>query len=552
MLESLHISNYALIDRIDIDFSDGLNIITGETGAGKSIILGALSMLLGGRADMKAIGKIQEKSVIEATFDISGNDAVEKFCIENDIDHNASHCILRRELAVSGRSRSFINDTPATLAQLSQLGLLLIDIHSQHQNQLLTSPEFQLKIIDSLAGKASLLEQYSQAYNQYRAALQKYKVAKTSIQRDSENRDFMEFQLGQLNYLSLNPGELSDLLTRRDQIASDTEIKSYLSEAREALSEGPHNALAQIGKLRDALTELIDVLPQKDDLLSRIDTIDIELDDISQTLSEADARYEYDPSDLEYLEQRISDIQSAMHKYHVDTEEQLISLRDKLQKRINLLDDADNILLQLQNKAKAAKRAAMQLAQSLSMSRSEAALKFADTLQSTAMPLGMKNIVCRIPVVQGDLTPTGIDTVEFLFAFNKNQAPIPVSGAASGGEVSRLMLSIKSIIADKIQLPTIVFDEVDTGVSGDVAQRMGIMMEKMSSRLQVIVITHLPQVAALGKRHFKVFKEDDEFSTHTYIKTLDHTQRIDELALMLSGDSDNKAARTTAESLLKN
>lgn len=551
MLESLHISNYALIDNIDIDFRDGLNIITGETGAGKSIILGALGLLLGGRADNKTIRNADTRSVIEAEFNISGNDGLKSYCLNNDIEWDDAKMILRRELSPSGRSRSFINDSPVTLTAMQEAGRMLIDIHSQHQNQLLSQPDFQLRIIDAIAGNGERLEKYSRLYAELRSAMRKFKSTKSSLAKDRENADFMEFQLQQLNELDPKEGELQSLENDLESMTSQTELRSYIAEASDILSEGRDNILSKLRHLQDSCTEIDSLFSEDDHIGERLEAVSVELSDIAETLSTLNTdTSSATQDDIEYTEARIDKIRTLLHKHSVETDAELAEIRDNLQSRLEALADSDILLGDLEREARAAHKRAVEAAKEISVHRHNAAEKFSKTLTDTAMPLGMKNLRCIINVDKTDLGPDGMDRVEFLFAFNKSQTPIPIGGAASGGEISRLMLSVKSIIASLFDLPTIIFDEVDTGVSGDVASRMGQMMKRMSDSMQVITITHLPQVAALGSTHFKVFKEDDDTSTHTNIIQLSAPQRIDELALMLSGDPTNPAARANAEALL--
>ncbi len=551
MLESLHISNYALIDSLDIDFRPGFNIITGETGAGKSIILGALSLLLGGRADSRTIRHSEAKSVIEATFIINGNDLLKDYCLANDIEWDDNTMIMRRELAPSGRSRAFINDSPVNLNAMQEAGRRLIDIHSQHKNQLLAEPEYQRQIIDSIANNTERLKAYTIQYQEFRNALRQYKAAKNTLSRDRDNADFMEFQLGQLEAVDLKEGELAQLEADREKAAEQTELQSNINEALDALSEGQSNAIAQLEKCRNACAEIEHLFNDDDKLPERMDAALVELSDISETLLELQSSISSETvNDLEYIEQRIATIETLMRKHNVSSDNELISLRDSLQERLDNLSDSENILSALEHEARRAKKKAMETAKEISGARKEAAIRFAEELTSAATPLGMKNLQCIINVDSTDMSPTGIDNVEFRFAFNKNQEPMPIAGTASGGEISRLMLSIKNIVADRFNLPTIIFDEIDTGVSGDVASRMGRMMHGMSEHIQVITITHLPQVAARGDSHYKVFKEDDEHATHTRIARLDGEQRVSELALMLSGDADNEAARANAAALL--
>lgn len=552
MLKSLHISNYALIDSLDIEFDSGLNIITGETGAGKSIIIGALSMLLGGRTDTKAIRREDMKSVIEGTFSLSPSTPLADILKGADVDFDPTTCILRREISPGGRSRAFINDTPVNLTLLREVGLHLVDIHSQHQNQLLATPDFQLNVIDALASNQHLLEEYGKLYSTFREALHKLKAFKTGVERDKANADFMQFQLEQLEELNLHPGELDTLEQSRDQLADSTRGKSLANEALEALKTGDSNILSLIETARDAIADLETYTEsvRNQNLLERLESASIELNDIAETVETIDASILVDPSELEVADARITEIRAMMRKHGVETESELIAIRDRLEHRLSHLAEADSLALRLETQAKRAKSRARELARTISERRSEAARDFGEKLIETARPLGMKNLQVNIAVEPSELGPTGMDAVEFRFAFNKNQEPIPVGGAASGGEISRIMLSIKSIIANRIELPSIIFDEVDTGVSGDVANRMGLMMLDLADGLQVIAITHLPQVAAKGKVHFKVFKEDDDLSTHTRMERLTTERRIDELALMLSGSPDDESARHTAGKLL--
>lgn len=552
MLKSLHISNYALIDSLDIEFDSGLNIITGETGAGKSIIIGALSMLLGGRTDTKAIRREDMKSVIEGTFSLSPSTPLADILKGADVDFDPTTCILRREISPGGRSRAFINDTPVNLTLLREVGLHLVDIHSQHQNQLLATPDFQLNVIDALASNQQLLEEYGKLYSTFREALHKLKVFKAGVERDKANADFMQFQLEQLEELNLHPGELDTLEQSRDQLADSTRGKSLANEALEALKTGDSNILSLIETARDAIADLETYTEsvRNQNLLERLESASIELNDIAETVETIDASILVDPSELEMADARITEIRAMMRKHGVETESELIAIRDRLEHRLSHLAEADSLALRLETQAKRAKSRARELARTISERRAEAARDFGEKLIETARPLGMKNLQVNIAVEPSELGPTGMDAVEFRFAFNKNQEPIPVGGAASGGEISRIMLSIKSIIANRIELPSIIFDEVDTGVSGDVANRMGLMMLDLAAGLQVIAITHLPQVAAKGKVHFKVFKEDDDLSTHTRMERLTPERRIDEIALMLSGSPDDESARHTAGKLL--
>lgn len=552
MLETLNISNYALIDNLSIDFSRGFNIITGETGAGKSIILGALGLLLGGRADLRSIRNADSKSVIEATFRVDNNTALRDYCQQNDIEWDDTQLIMRRELSPSGRSRSFINDSPVNLTAMAEVGSRLVDIHSQHQNQLLTGPEFQMQIIDTIADNGPRLEAYTALFEQFRSDLAKFKSTKATLLRDRDNADFMEFQIGQLEAVDLQEGEYERLEQDLATATEQTELQSYIDEAVEALSDGSPDILSLLNTLEQSCAEIESLLPDDENILERLDQVKIELTDISDTLESIRSSVASNSvADLDYTQHRIDAINSLMRKHNVDTADDLIALRASLQSRLDNLADAENILADLEKAARQSKRKAVEAAREISDARKSAANKFARLLTEIAMPLGMNNLQCDIAIEKVDLSPTGIDTIEFRFAFNKNQTPTAIAGTASGGEISRLMLSIKSMVADMFSIPTIIFDEVDTGVSGDIASRMGRMMADLSTKIQVITITHLPQVASRGVTHFKVFKEDDEHATHTRIAALDRNGRIAELALMLSGDPNSNAARANAQALLK-
>lgn len=551
MLNSLHISNYALIDNIDIRFHAGLNIITGETGGGKSIILGALSLLLGERADLRSIGNIERKSVIEAEFDIKDNVGLRNYCRENDIEADDDVMIMRREISPTGRSRSFINDTPVRLEDMKEVGLRLVDIHSQHQNQLLSSPDFQLRIIDSLADNGKSLNEFSELYSSYKTALHKLKATKSAIAKDRENADFMQFQLQRLDELDLQPGEADTLEAEREQIAEAADARERFNEVLMALSAGETNALSLLSDATGALENILVYLPGEAEVKERLDNMMTELADIADTVEEAASAFPADlSSELEAIERRLRRIEDVKDRQGVSSADELIQVRTRLQSRLQRLEDSESILKELEQEARKAKKLAVEQAARITAARKRAAEEFAAVLRETAMPLGMKNLVCEIAVEPTDMSATGADNIEFRFAFNKNQVPVAVGSVASGGEISRMMLSIKSIIAHRMSLPTVIFDEVDTGVSGDVADRMGRMMRDIGENIQVITITHLPQVAAKGEHHFKVFKHDTDTSTVTHIKELSRAERTDELALMLSGDSTNPASRAAAEELL--
>lgn len=552
MIKTLHISNYALIDRIDITFFPGLNIITGETGAGKSIILGALGLLLGGRADTKVVRDPNVKSVIEATFSAGGYTSLQQFCEENDIDWDDDTVILRREISTTGRSRAFINDSPVNLTQLQTAGLFLIDIHSQHQNLLLASPPYQLQLIDSVACNATLNEEFRTLYNSYRQALRQYKQERIALDKARTNEEFLRYQYDMLVNAQLQPGELEELENERKLLANMAQVKASLQLIGGALTDGDTNADDIV---REAATEASQIASYVDDgeaLADRLEALRVELRDIAATFADADGALSDDPARLDEVEERLNLLYDLLRRQQAETIEQLIEIRDRLANEIKAIDLGDEGLQKSETAAKKAKRAAMEKAEELSASRKVAAQQFAADLKERATPLGMKNLQVEISIKPVQLSATGIDAIEFLFAFNKNQPLMPVGSTASGGEISRLMLSIKSLVAHKMQLPSIVFDEVDTGVSGDVAHRMGALMKDISENIQVIAITHLPQVAAKGNAHFRVFKTDTDSSTITRIELLSPENRIAEIAQMLSGSTIDQAALANARALIDN
>ena len=550
MLESLHISNYALIDLIDIDFHPGFNVITGETGAGKSIILGALSLLLGARADTRVVTDPETKSVIEAVFSVKDYPLLKELCLQEDIEWDDDRCILRREISPAGRSRAFVNDSPVPLAKLREVSLHLIDIHSQHQNQLLSTPAFQLDVIDTLAGNFSRLKAYQVRFNALREAIKRLKTARARIERSREDEEFTRYQLEQIEELGLQRGEQAELERERDVMTNLASIKEALAKATGALDGDNGGALRLVDKAIEACNELGDLLDASDAIPERLESAKIELADIASTFCVLDESLGADPAALASIEERLGAIYSLCHKHHVADADGLIDLRDSLREKLRALDSSDETLEELERDARRAKALAREAAQEISNARKEEAERFGRRLTEIAMPLGMKNLRCEISVTPADMTATGCDNVEFMVAFNKNQPLMPVGATASGGEISRLMLSIKSIIASRMQLPSIIFDEIDTGVSGDVANRMGQMMKDISENIQVTTITHLPQVASKGAHQYRVYKEDDEQSTHTRISLLSDEERVRSIAAMLGGADIDETAIAAARSLL--
>lgn len=556
MIKSLHITNYALIDDIEIDFSEGFNIITGETGAGKSIILGALALLLGDRADTKVIRRGERKSIIEAVFSSHGANGVADILAANNLDSQEDgEIIIRRELAPQGRTRAFINDTPVNVALLREVAEHLVDIHSQNENQLLLKPDYQAGILDSLAYNGELLAQYRTAYNAFRKALNEYTETREFLRKSRDDADFLQFQYEQLSELSLERGEQESLEQEREMLANADELKESLSLALDPLVNLPESASAQLSSAIAAIRDLADTLNDEtvdfNALADRLESARIEICDVAETLSQSDSSISADPERLAEVEQKLASLYSLELKYHVSDADALIDLRERLGKQLEALEDSDATIARLETAAKRAKKVAWDLAEKLSETRAKAAAEFSEKLQQRAKPLGMPNLRFEVATSRGKLGVSGFDQIQFLFAFNKNQALMPVGDTASGGEISRLMLTIKSIIAERMNLPAVIFDEVDTGVSGDIAVRMGELMAEMSRYLQVITITHLPGVAALGNRHYKVFKEDDETSTNTRIRILSDVERVKEIAFMISGSTTDEAALLNAAALLK-
>ena len=549
MIETLTISNYALIDHIELRFQPGLNIITGETGAGKSIMLGALSMLFGNRADTKVVRDKDKKSVVEGVFDITDYDEIEKILTENDIDLLNKQLILRREITTAGRSRSFVNDVPVQLTLLREIAIRLVDLHSQHQNLLLADNEYQLTLVDTMLNDKSAKSNYSEAYDTFRIALKKYQTAKRASETSKVEEEYLRYQLQLLEQLNLQSGEQEALEQEYNILSKVNHIKGSLCQILELFDGNENNILNSLRQSESAINGL-DSLAESETLNERIEMLRIEATDIKDTVEAINSRLEADPQRLSYVEERLNDIYSIQRKLSVDSEDALIALHKELGERIDSIDNSDERIKQYASKAKIAKKQAIEQAASLTEARRDVANKFRESLLTSATPLGMKNLRAEIEISQTELSASGADKVNFLFAFNKNQPLMPVKDTASGGEISRLMLSIKALVAEHVQLPSIIFDEVDTGVSGDVANRMGKLMKDISRRIQVIVITHLPPVAAKGDVHFKVFKEDTETTTTTKVRKLSEEERIEELALMLSGDKNNEAARNTARSLI--
>ena len=551
MLKHLYIKNFTLIDELDIELYPGFSVITGETGAGKSIILGAIGLLLGQRADSKAIKQGADKCVIEAQFDLSRY-GMEDFFEENDIEYDAADCIIRRELTAAGKSRAFINDTPVQLSMLKELGERLVDIHSQHQNLLLNKQDFQLNVVDIIAGDEKELADYQQAFTQYHAAEKELQALQESIEQNRQNADFLQFQCDELSQANLVEGEQEELEQKSETMSHAEEIKSSLYEADNALSSEGTGVVVSLKKALSAIRQIEQVLPDAKELVERMDSSYIELKDIAQEISSQMEYVDFDPSELDVINNRLDKLYDLEKKYHVDTVEELITKRDELKLQLDRIENSDEALEELQKKLAQLQMQAKKAADTLTKLRTKAAKQIEKEMQTRLVPLGMPNVRFSIQMTEGALGTSGQDQVAFLFSANTSTPLQPISQVASGGEIARVMLSLKAMISGAVKLPTIIFDEIDTGVSGKTAEKMAQIMQEMGQHeRQVISITHLPQIAALGSAHYKVEKEETSKGTISKMRQLSPEERIDEIAQMLSGSDISEAAIQNAKQLLK-
>jgi len=550
MLQFLTIENYALIDHLEFRPGQGLTVITGETGAGKSIIMGALGLILGQRADAKAVRSGAGKCVIEAQFDISAYD-LEAFFAQNDLENDASATIIRREIYATGKSRAFVNDTPVQLPLLRELGSHLIDIHSQHQNLLLGQDAFQLSVVDALAHNQAEYASYRAAYDQLKAHDSKLKALRAQAERDAQEADYIRFQFSQLDDANLVEGEQEELEAEQELLSHAEDIKSCLCQMHEGL-DGEGDAVVQMLKsISQKAHELSRIYPDIAEIAQRLESDYIDLKDIADEVDSRSEEVNYDPQRLEQVEERLSLLYSLQKKHGKSSVEELIQLRDELFERIQHIDNSDEEILELEQQVKRLAAEATRLAAILTDTRKRAAQQLQKDLIARVTYLGMPNLRFQVSITPLDsLSPSGSDSLEFLFSANKNQPLRPAGEVASGGEISRLMLGIKSLVASARTLPTIIFDEIDTGVSGDIADRMGSVMKELSRHLQVITITHLPQVAGKGNQHFRVFKADTDEQTITHIEQLSSEQRIQEIARMLSGSDITPEALANARTLI--
>ena len=551
MLKHLYIKNFTLIDELDIDLYKGFSVMTGETGAGKSIILGAIGLLLGQRADSKAIKQGAERCVIEAQFDLSRYD-MEDFFTENDIEYDAEETIIRRELTAAGKSRAFINDTPVQLTMLKELGERLVDVHSQHQNLLLNKQDFQMNVVDIIADDAKQLAQYQASYNEYHTAVKKLETLRDDIERNRQNLDFLQFQCDELVGANLQEGEQEELEQQSDTMAHAEDIKSALYTADNVLSAEGTGVVESLRSSLSALRGIDRVLPIAAEYVQRIDSTYIELKDLAQDISSQLERIDFDPAELDAINNRLDRLYDLQKKYHVESVGELIEKRDELKSQLSNIENSDEALAELETRCQQLKNEAQKQADALTKLRSKAARQVEKELQTRLVPLGMPNVRFSIEMTKTDLGNNGQDKVAFLFSANTSTPLQPVSQVASGGEIARVMLSLKAMISGAVKLPTIIFDEIDTGVSGKIAEQMAQIMQEMGRNdRQVISITHLPQIAALGAVHYKVEKEETAQGTTSRMRQLTPEERITEIAQMLSGSDISDAAIQNAKQLLR-
>lgn len=550
MLRSLYIQNYALIEKLDIGFGSGFSVITGETGAGKSIILGAIGLLLGQRADVKSIRRGAAKCVIEARFEIAGY-GMQPFFEENELEYE-DECILRREVYASGKSRAFINDTPASLVQMKELGEQLIDVHSQHQNLLLNKEGFQLNVLDLLAHDEDELSKYQSFYREWKQVRQDLENLIVVAAQNKADEDYIRFQLEQLEDAHLAVGEQEELEQEADTLSHAEEIKAGFFRAGQAMNSDEGGLLSALKECLNTMAGLEKVYPVAGELAERLESSYIELKDISQEISGKEEEIEFNPVRLEEVNDRLNLIYTLQQKHRVSTVDELLVLADDYAAKLSNITSSDEQIEALKARSEALYDKVKKQAAVLTGLRTAAAREVEKQMASRLIPLGMPNVRFQVEIgTRKEPGAHGVDTVNFLFSANKNGALQNISSVASGGEIARVMLSVKAMIAGAVKLPTIVFDEIDTGVSGEIADRMADIMQEMgNSDRQVISITHLPQIAARGRVHYKVYKQDNETETNSHIRRLTDEERVEEIAHMLSGATLTEAALNNAKALL--
>ena len=551
MLQSIFIQNYALIDKLDIAFEPGFSIITGETGAGKSIILGAIGLLLGQRADVKAIRNGATKCIVEAKFSIASY-GMEEFFKANDIEYDSEECIIRREVNINGKSRAFINDTPASLSQMKVLGEKLIDVHSQHQNLLINKEGFQLNILDILAQDIKELTDYQNEYNEYRKVSRELDECIRQAEETRKEEDYIRFQLQQLDEAELKEGEVAELEQEAETLSHAEDIKAGLYRSAQNIGGDEGGCLTLIKDSINTLQTVSKVFAKANEWKERLESCYIEIKDISHDMDDAQEAVEFNPSRLDFVNSRLNMIYSMMQKHHVKTDAELIGIAENYRQQLDMITSSDERISELESKKKKLYDSVIHKAEILTALRTESAGKIQSQMESLLIPLGMPNVKFAVEICRKkEPDINGLDAVNFLFSANKNGTLQNVASIASGGEIARVMLSLKAMIAGAVKLPTIIFDEIDTGVSGSIAEKMALIMQDMGRQnRQVLSITHLPQIAARGNAHYKVYKEDTETGTNSHIIRLTDEERIDEIANMLSGSTMTEAARNNAKALL--
>lgn len=551
MLKQLYIKNFTLINELNIQMHPGFSVITGETGAGKSIILGAIGLLLGNRADSKSIKAGRDRCVIEAHFDLSKYD-MQQFFTDNDIDEDLSDTIIRRELTAAGKSRAFINDTPVSLTKMRELGEQLVDIHSQHQNLLLQKEDFQLNVVDIIAQDEKQRKNYEAAYNQYKQANQKLNALKAEIEKNRENEDFLRFQFKELDEAQLQNREQEELEQEYEMLSHSEDIKTALYQADNHLSGDDGNIIERLKQTSEQLANIKDVYPEVTELLERIDSSYIELKDIAQEVNGLTDHVEFDPARLETINERLDKLNSLQQKFHVRDLGELIETYHQLKEQLSHIDHSDEDVEAMEQEVTQLLEKAQKQAKELTAIRTKAAKKVEEEMKQRLIPLGIPNVRFSISLTEKPLCHDGGDKVSFLFSANKSTPLQPVTQVASGGEIARVMLSLKAMISGAVKLPTIIFDEIDTGVSGKIAEKMAqIMVEMGNHERQVLSITHLPQIAAMGSHHYKVSKEETDNGTISRMTELSQQERVQEIAQMLSGSDVSEAALANAKELLR-
>ncbi len=550
MLKHLHISNYAIIQELDVAFEKGYTVITGETGSGKSILIGSLNLIAGVRSDTKIIRDKNKKCVVEAVFDISNYD-LKEFFDKNDLDYS-EETIIRREILPTGRTRSFINDTPVNLNILRELSSFLFDIHSQHSNILLNDTAFQMNVLDVFAGNNNILTEYQTIFKQYGKLRQELENIKTLAKKEQQDLDYYQFQYDQLEKASLkNETEQEELEELQRQLSHIEEIKQNLTFISQALNNEDVSVISLLQQAKNAASQITDFYPKAAEFLQRLENALIDLQDLAHEIEIENSELELDPQQLEAVNQRLDLIYSLEHKFGVSSVKELIKIREDLQDKLFEVNTYDEKIQTLQKQLDELEKQLEQLAEKLSQNRKAVKQKFEKQIETLLIKLGIPNATFYVKLEPvGNFTQTGKNKVAFYFSANKNMEPLPLSKVASGGELSRVMLALKYIVSKKKTLPTLIFDEIDTGISGRIAAQTGEMIKEMAKKIQVIQITHSPQIAAKADNHFVVYKKDTQQGTFAFIEKLDKQKRIEEIAKMISGQEITKASLDAAKDLL--